>query len=246
MNSVFINILSAIAISGVITALSKIPNQQTKALLYSLPIPITIALIGSNSIATSLSISGLALTVLFLWGCYYFHVKKKKGILLTDLLLALLYVGVGYLLATYLRVSFELAIGLYFTAWLAAMYLFKGKTFSYTTAQPARSRLWVKSSTVFGIAYLLFTLKQYLAAFVVTFPYSGVFAVYENRAGLQPQAALFTRNSIAILAFFAVNHYMGNNYGPIPRYIGSWIAFGLILVLLSKFMKLSVKRLEAL
>lgn len=241
MSDIAINILSALAVSVIITSMARVKSQRVKAILYTLPFPITIALIGSNSIATSLTVTGLMLTACFLWGCYYLHNRLGYKVLYADALLAILYVIVAYGLANSLKISFWTMLAIYSSIWIFLMFLFKNRTFKYTNEKGAKTNYWIKAMTVFAIAFLLFSVHQYLAAFVVTFPYNGVFAVYENRFGLLPQAALFTRNSIALALFFVANYMVGDQYPAIVRYLLSWLAFGLTLILVNSLIKLRVK-----
>lgn len=242
MQQIIIDILSALAISVVISVMSKLHNQRAKALLYSVPIPITIALIGSKSVAGSLNISGLMLTTLFLWGCYYFHIKHKKNILVVDVMLSIFYVLTGYILVHVLHIQFLYVVAIYLASWLLCMYLFSKRSFDYTPGKVNPTNVWTKGLIIFVLAFLLFTARVYLAAFVVTFPYNGVFAVFENKAGLYPQAALFTRNSLALLAYFVANHYAGHHFGTVLRYVLSWVAFGLVLFAVNKFVKIRVEQ----
>lgn len=241
MSDITLNLISAAAISIVITLMSKVSSQKAKALLYSLPIPITIALIGSRGVASSLSISGLIITTGFLWGCYYLHTKRDWNILHADVFLSLLYVVVAYFLAKYLRISLWPVLSIYLLAWLSLITLFKRLTFTFRSVKPAATNIWLKALFIFVIAFLLFSAHQYLAAFVVTFPYNGVFAVYENRFGLYPQAALFTRNSIALAAYFVANYLAGHHVSNVMRYLCSWLAFGVVLVTVNQLIRIRVE-----
>ncbi len=241
MTNLTVDLISAASISIVITAMSKVSSQKAKALLYSIPIPITIALIGSKGIAGSLSISGLMLTASFLWSCYFLHDKKGWGILYADVFLALSYVVAAYFLAKYLKVSLWVMLGIYLLTWLALMASFKRRTFKYRKVAPATTNIWLKAFVIFVIAFLLLSAHQYLAAFIVTFPYNGVFAVYENRFGLLPQAALFTRNSLALAAYFVANYLVGHNMSGFARYAFSWAAFGVTLVAVNYFIHIRVQ-----
>jgi hypothetical protein len=98
---------------------------------------------------------------------------------------------------------------------------------------------------VFVIAFALFSAHQYLAAFVVTFPYNGVFAVYENKAGLLPQAALFTRNSLALAVYFLANYLIGTQHSALVRYAASWLTFGVVLILANWLIKVHIKDAKA-
>lgn len=221
--------------------MAKASNQKLKAILYSLPFPITIALIGSNSIATSLSISGLTLTAGFLWGCYFLHTKLKINVLLVDIVLSVLYVAVAYALAHSLKISFWAMLAIYSSGWAILMVIFRNITFKYKKVAPSKTNAYLKALIIFVIAFGLFSMHQYLAAFVVTFPYNGVFAVYENEYGLLPQAALFTRNSLALGAYFTANYLVGTHYSAPTRYAASWMAFGIVLITVNKLVKINVK-----
>ncbi len=244
MSELTINLLSALAVSSIITAMSKVHSQKLKAILYTLPFPITIALIGSNSIATSLSILGLMLTGGFLWGCYFLHFKLRLNVLYADVLLAIFYIIAAYILAQSVRISFWVMFIIFLATWMVLIILITRKTFKYRARKPAKTSVWLKAVTVFFIAFALFSAHQYLAAFVVTFPYNGVFAVYENRAGLLPQAALFTRNSLALAGYFLANYLVGNQFAATVRYIASWLVFGVVLILANRFIKVHIKETQ--
>ncbi len=230
MSDITIDLISAACISIVISLMSRVRSQKGKAVLYTLPFPITIALIGSKSIANSLSISGLMVTTGFLWGCYYLHSRRKWNILYADVLLSLLYVVVAYFLAKYLKVSLWIVLSIFLAAWATLMALFTRYTFRFSNEKPGKTNTWIKALLIFAIAFLLFSAHQYLAAFVVTFPYNGVFAVYENRFALHSQAALFTRNSLALAAYFVANYLAGHHVSSVDRYAYSWLAFGVVLI----------------
>jgi hypothetical protein len=244
MSSLTISILSALAVSCIIAAMARVHSQKLKAILYSLPFPITIALIGSHSIATSLSILGLMLTGSFLWGCYFLHGKLGIKVLYADVLLAVLYVIAAYIFAQSLHVPFWGMFAIFTAAWLVVMALFKRTTFTYHAQALAKTNAWLKAIIVFVIAFALFSAHQYLAAFVVTFPYNGVFAVYENKAGLLPQAALFTRNSLALAAYFLANYLVGAQHAALVRYTVSWLAFGIVLILVNRFVTVRIKDMK--
>ncbi len=230
----------------IISAMAKVHSQKLKAILYALPFPITIALIGSNSIATSLSISGLTLTGSFLWACYFLHAELKINILATDVVLSVLYVATAYVLAHNLKLPYWTMLGVYLAIWTTLMFLFRGVAFKYRKVAPAKTNAYLKALTIFVIAFGLFSAHQYLAAFVVTFPYNGVFAVFENRFGLLPQAALFTRNCLALAAYFSANYLVGTHYSAPIRYAASWLAFGAVLIAVNKLIKIDVRDTKSL
>lgn len=234
-----INLISALAISIVITCMVAVKDQRAKSVILVLPIPITIALLATGGRATSLSILGLALINCFIWGVYVLY-NKNWNILLADVLAAVLYVVFAYLITKTIHPTFLVVAVLYLLGWLLLIYKIKKLKLPKVTPASRTAPLPVRSGIIFVIAYLLFTFKQYLAAFVVTFPYNTIFGVYENRQNLLVQAALFTRNSIALWAYFVANYYLTLSGANWYAYVGSWTAFGIVMILVSKFFPLVI------
>ena len=239
MSSVAANLLSALAISAVISFMALLKGSKARALVYSLPIPITTALIATGGKVDRFSIIGIALVTGFLWGMYVLHQRLSWNILLADVLLAAVYVVAAYLLAKTVTVPFIIVAVGYLLLWVVAMQrLREARAAHQQTAQKA-APVWAKAIVVFGLAYALFTLKIYLATFVVTFPYSGVFAVYEGRKMLHILAIVFTRNSIAIWVFFIAYHTLNPNLDKWLVLAMSWAAYGVALVAVTKLFPLN-------
>ncbi len=224
--------------------MARVQSQKVKAILYTLPFPITIALIGSQSIATSLTIVGLMLTGGFLWGSYFFYARLRVNILFTDIALSVLYIILAYVIVRTVKVSFWVVLALFGVCWTGLMIAFRSVAFRYVDKGMSNTNPYLKAIVIFAIAFGLFSAHQYLAAFVVTFPYNGVFAVYENRNGLLPQAALFTRNSLALAAYFTANYLVGNQHNAITRYACSWLAFVIVLVAVNSLIRIKVKTIQ--
>ena len=70
----------------------------------------------------------------------------------------------------------------------------------------------------------------------MTFPFSGVFAVIESRDSLRILAALFTRNSIAVLAMFITMHYLVDEQ-LVVRLLSGLVVYSIVLGLLMRFIK---------
>ena len=214
--------------------MATLKSAKAKALVYSIPIPITVALIASGGKANSLSIIGLMLTTAFLWSVYYLHNKRHWHVLSADIMLAVLYVAVAYVLAKIVHINFVAIVSLYIAGWLTLMAKINNLKPVTLSRKRAATNPWIKATMVFVIAFVLFTLKQYLAAFVVTFPYNGVFAVYENSGILQSLSAVFTRNSIALCSFFIADYAVGLHADKWLALVASWAVFGVVLVGVSK------------
>jgi hypothetical protein len=196
-------LLSAGAITIIICLMVVLKIPTARALVYSLPIPITIALIDTGAHVDSFNVIGIALLGAFLLGMLLLHGQLGWNIVLVDVLLATAYVLAAYLLSRLISPSFAVAAVAYGALWILVMLKLNALEPLPPGPTNRRAPIWVKAILVFGMAYALLSLRRYFAAFVVTFPYSGVFAVYEGRTMLPLLAATFFRNSLAILALFA-------------------------------------------
>ncbi len=234
MDDIFLNIISAIAIGLIIFTMSLLKRGHLKALVYSLPIPITIALVATNGHVNETNVIGLIILCLFLWATYW-QVNRNVNIYLADILASLGYIVVGYVAISYIKIPFFAISLVYLAAWLLFVLLYK-HTVEKKAEAPAKIQPILKLPVVTLLAFVLLSLKSYLAGIVVTFPFSGVFAVVESRHTLRTLAAVFTRNSIAILGLFLVMHSLDSiNLGL--RILIGWLVYFAILIIAIKIVK---------
>lgn len=205
----------AILIGGVIGWMTLIKDPKTKALVYSLPLPIVFAYLATGSPISSLNIVGLSLVLVFLWSAYYFHSVLKWNIFISDILSATVYMALGFGAVYGLpAVAFEAVIFIYMLLWICFCLLYRPVDTFHASATSDRIHPSIKFTGATILSFVLLRAKSLLAEIIVTFPFSGVFAVIESRRSLATQAAIVTRNSPAVLAMFAVLHY---GQATIPR-----------------------------
>jgi hypothetical protein len=229
-----LNLVSAVAIGLIISVMALIHDVRLKALVYSFPIPITIALIATHGVVTAGTIFGLANVCGFLWLVYILHQRRGIQIVAADILGALVYVIVGYGITKLIHVPFYSAVALYIVFWVVAMVILQRHHSVQKPGNPLALPVAVKGIGTTAIAYILFTLKDLLSAIVVTFPFSGVFTVIEAKQNLSVLARVITRNSLAILGLFVVVYALGPGIHLALRLIIGWVAFGVILKLVQK------------
>ncbi|MEV6350493.1 hypothetical protein [Actinoplanes sp. NPDC051851] len=195
-------IVSALLIAAVVLAVRLVSSVRLKAAVYSLPIPMTLALLGSGGHVDARHLLGVVLLVLFFVtvGTLY---RRGVPILLAD--------GLG--VAAYLLVAWPLTAldRLPFLPVLAAVVLLW--TIAAARRPPglraAPERLGPLSVLlVVGAALLTAPLGGALQGFVVTFPYSGVLVVVETRRSLAAFTRQFARAALALVAFLAAFHYV--------------------------------------
>lgn len=229
-----VNLVSAAAIGTIIFVMSLLKSGYLKALVYSLPIPITIALVATNGRINTSNVIGLALLTLFLWSVYWL-VKRRMNIYLADIAASALYIGLGYGAIKLIHIPFIISVIIYLLVWIIFTVTHKHRneqSIKLVSKLPPLTKLPI----VTALAFLLLSLKNLLAGVVVTFPYSGVFAVVESRSTLLTLAATFTRNSIAILAMFITMFYLNSLVLGIRIALG-WIVYVVVLISVSKVAK---------
>lgn len=232
MHLTLVNTVSALAISLIIYCMAVVKSSRVKALVYSLPIPITIALIATGGKVDSSNIIGLLLLCLFLWLVRLLYVYKLP-LLAADVTSAVLYVVVGFALIKGISLSFGVVCLAYTVLWLVFVLIYRPSKEVQREA-PQKIKPVPKAVIVFALALVLLTLKSYLAGVVVTFPFSGVFAVVEGKNILKTLAAVFSRNSLAILIFFITFYSIHSKTGLWPALLLGWVVYAIALSVITK------------
>lgn len=229
------NAIMALIIMGVILLIAVVKNPHVKAIVYGLPIPITAALLASRNGVGETHVIGLVLLVGFLWSVYYLY-SRGWHIILADIISAGLYVGIGFALAKSIHLTFGFVVVLSVFAWIAAMLFLRHQQTIEEQNQVSGQKisLWIKALVVFSVAYFLLETKDLLSGIIVTFPFSGVFAVVEMKANLKTLAREFTKNSLAILAFFITVWYLGDSLGIMMAVVVGWGIYFATFQLLKK------------
>lgn len=238
MTDIELNIISASAIGLVILAMAVIKNGRLKAFVYSLPIPITVTLVATGGNVNANHPAGLLLASLFLWSVFVLNRSGKVNIFLSDIIAALCYIGVGYSLIQIINISFYWAALIYLILWLVFVFIYRPQNQKEDSQPASKISPIVKFIIVFIFAYVLLSLKSYLSSVIVTFPFSGVFAVVEGREILETLAATFARNSLAILAMFAVMYALDDIHLGM-RIAASWGVYLIVLKIITVLFPMS-------
>lgn len=240
MNDIIFNSLFALVIGIVIAIIASVKSTKMKALIYSLPIPMTLALIATGGHVDTSHLLGLLLVALFLW---LVTLLKSKGIhiILADIVSAIAYVGAGYILVTYTDIPFFVAVIGYALLWLLFIVFYREKKFKESRKNSAKISPIIKFPIVSAVAFLLLNLKSLLSGVIVTFPFSGVFAVIETQNMLRTLSATFARNSLGILVFF-VAMYLTDGLNLAVRLLIGWGVYLLVLKLITRFVVLKTAK----
>ncbi|MGC4755758.1 hypothetical protein [Micromonospora trifolii] len=212
---------AVLLVTAVVWAVSVIRSVRLRALVYSLPLPMTLALLTTDYRVDGAQVLGVLGLNLFFVTVAVTHQLWRWPILLADVAGIAVYVALSAgLLAV--DIPFEVALAGALVLWLAAILWLRrrARRSAGTRAAPAEEAVAVAETRPDGLPALLklvvifvgAVLTQLLGAvlrgMVVTFPYSGVLVAVEARRQLAEFSRHFARNSLALVGFLTAYHYL--------------------------------------
>lgn len=230
----YLNIFSALAVGILIGLMAMVQSVRLKATIYALPIPITVALIATQGAVNSSNIIGLMLICGFIWMVKYLHGHHKLHIVTSDIIAAITYLSAGYITVRFLSVSFTWLIFIYCISWALIMWLYQKRPVTEKLTKPDPTPPVIKGTGATLLSLPLFYLKDVLAGIVVTFPYSGVFAVIETRHNLATFLRIVIRNSLAILALFVAIYPLQEVLPLVLNLFIGWSAYFAVFAIIRK------------
>ncbi|RNL98192.1 hypothetical protein EFE23_15620 [Micromonospora solifontis] len=228
-------------VTAVVWAVSVIRSVRVRAFVYSLPLPMTLALVTTGHRVDGAQLLGVVGLNLFFVAVAVTHRRWRWPILLADLAGVAAYVALS---AGVLAVPLPFEATLAGTAalWAVAMGLLRRRAAAApapagpasgepSERPPAAGRDGLaapaKLLVIFVGAVLTGLLGELLRGMVVTFPYSGVLVAVEARRQLADFTRHFARNSLALVGFLAAYHYL-QDVSPAVALAVAWGAFGLV------------------
>lgn len=213
------SLLTAVLVTAVVWAVGMIRSLRWKALAYSLPLPITLILLSSGMRVDASQIVGVVLLNVFF---YTVAAAFRLGLPIwaADLVGIGVYIGLSWSTVALGALPFWPVLAGAAVIW-AAFLPFRPPA---TTTPPATGNPLLRLGVLFAVTLSVVALAGALRGLVVTFPYSGVLVAVEVRRFLSDFARHFTRNSVALLAFFAA-HYATQHHGTAWALTAAWAAF---------------------
>jgi len=213
----------AALLAALVTAISKIHSPRWKTFVYAIPIPFTLAfLVGSKPLSCSHAIGGLSIHI-FLWSIWGLHKRTGWPVYVIDIFMALVYlVGVRAVAGSLENNSDLLFYGLItfgITFSIATHWLPIVEEQGHVSPMPAPKKFLL----VFLVSATLFALKNTFGSAVATFPYLGVFTVFECRHSLYTLSKRFGRLSIAFMVLLASLRFF-QEHVPMPQALAlAWL-----------------------
>ncbi|MGW5669285.1 hypothetical protein [Micromonospora sp. NPDC003776] len=226
---------AVVVVTAVVWAVSLIQSVRVRAFIYSLPLPMTLALVATGHRVNGAQLLGVLGLNLFFLTVAVTHRRWRWPILLADLAGVAAYVALSVGLRA-VPPPFEVALAGTVALWAVAMALLGRRPptapVSAAAAQPPAERRGglaapVKLAVILVGAVLTGLLGELLRGMVVTFPYAGVLVAVEARRQLVDFTRHFARNSLALVGFLAGYHYL-QDVSPGAALAAGWAAFGLL------------------
>ncbi|MGN9892102.1 hypothetical protein [Micromonospora sp. L31] len=224
---------AVLLVTAVVWAVSVIRSVRLRAFVYSLPLPMTLALVTTDHRVDGAQLLGVLGLNLFFVTVALTHHRLRWPILLADLAGIAAYVALSAgLLAV--PVPFGPALAGTLALWLLAMVVLRRRARAVPApperpvdARPDSLPAPAKLAVIFAGAVLTGLLGQLLRGMVVTFPYSGVLVAVEARRQLVDFSRHFARNSLALVGFLTAYHHL-QDASPVVALAGGWAAFALL------------------
>ncbi|WP_101254695.1 hypothetical protein [Streptomyces barkulensis] len=209
------------AVTLTVWSVSMIRSVRWRALVYSLPIPITVVLLVNPVRVDGGQLLGVVALNVFFAVIALLHTRWGWHIALADLAGVLVYIALGRAIALFGPVPLAPVLVVVCAAWAVAVVLLPPAP-GPAPEPPSRAGPLVKLGTAAGGSMVMVAAGQYLKGLVVTFPYSGVLTAIETRHDLVRFARHFTRNSISLVAFFTA-YQMVQQQGRPAALAAGWL-----------------------
>jgi hypothetical protein len=216
------------------TAIAYLHAPRWKALVLTLPIPFTLATLALGGTVDATNVMGLVLLLGFMHGVRLLYVRLGVPIIVSIVVCAAAYCGVGSLLRWVLPTG-TLAF------WLlgAVVFLLAGVLYLVTPhrVEPGhRSPLpvYVKFTVVLVVVAGLVALKSVLHGFITVFPMVGVIAVYEARKSLWTICRQIPLLMLTLLLMMATIRLLESRIGVAGALAAAWAVFFAALLPLTK------------
>jgi len=208
------------------TLIAYVYRPRWKALLYSLPLPFTLATMALGRRAGVTNASGLLLLLGYGYGVYWLHRGVRVHIVLAIAAAAAAYCAMGVALAPVLPdtdAAFWVACAAVVAVGLA---FFLAVPHREEPGHKTPLPVWVKLPVVALVILGLIAMKQALGGFMTVFPMVGVVAAYEKRYSLWTFARQMPVIMLAVVPLMAASRLAAPHVGLGPSLLLGWVTFG--------------------
>lgn len=233
-----------IVVSGMSLAMAKIHHPKWKALMLALPIPFSLAFLAVGRRADATNMSGVFLLLIFTHGVRLLHVRFGRNIILSIAASALIYCGIGTLLAGRLSTGDMPFL-------LSSLFVF-GVALALIIRLPRHDEpggrtplpVWAKLPIIMGIVFVLIVIKQWLRGFMTVFPMVGILGAYEARFCLWTVCRQIPVVMLCFIPMLTILRYMEPILGTAGALVLGWGAYLVVLLFTNRMAGLSAPKIR--
>jgi len=221
-----------VVVSAMATAMAYIRKPVLKAAIYLVPLPFTAAAISAGFEVEVTHALGVLLIPTFIWTVRWLHLKGGLPVVVADVVGAGAYCAAGWTLVRVVPrsdLSFWAVVGL-----SVASGLVLGRVVPNRQETAHRTSLPVALKVPLGVVVVLclVALKGALRGVMTTFPYVGVFAVYEARHSLwtlgRASSRLLILLPVLLIATKLMQHWVGLGWALALGWLAYLVALPLV------------------
>lgn len=226
MNPLFVGALLTAYVAFLSLVVGRLPSTRLRAVVYSIPIPISMLSILEPELVEPNVIFGLIVNASFFW-CVAAGDRSRFPRWLSTAFATFVYVGISWFMAGYLHLSLLVAIVLSVGFWIGLQPLVR-RIPPYPVSPVANvgpRRLVIVFTTATGAV----SLAGILGPFVVTFPFTGITMALTYPGSTVPFARTFWLNGLPPLMAYGIGLVVASEVG-LPMWgavlcgLGSWLA----------------------
>lgn len=231
-------IILASVVTLSILLISSIDSPKLRATIYSMPIPITVILIGSGGNVNTTHLTGLIDVTLFIISVWF--LTKKLSLHIVPALVAgvILYVLTGLLFRPLVEVPFLVSYFVLSILWLLTIIVppkIDSIHYKKVIDRLEPKDYAIRGVVVFSLAAAVMSIKSLILGAATTFPFNGIFTVYVMRDQLPVLIAEILRNLFALFNFLLAIWIFQPITGLLPALAIGWIIELIILYSIVNF-----------
>ncbi|GAA2399333.1 hypothetical protein Cme02nite_08200 [Catellatospora methionotrophica] len=196
-------LVSCLVVTLIVWTISLIRSVRLRAVVYSLPIPMTLVLLATPTVVDGAQLLGVVALNLFFVVVAVAHHRFGWPILVADAVGVATYVALGASIAAVAPWPLAPTLVAVVLGWIAVNAVLARRPGDDAPARPDLRPAAVKLAIAFGGSVLTIALGGVLHGLVVTFPYAGVLVAVESRADLPQFCRHFAYSCLGMIAFVA-------------------------------------------
>jgi hypothetical protein len=230
------DIVWVLFVSAQATIVAYVYEPRWKALIMNLPISFTLATLAVGRDVDITNVVGLLVLLCFFHCVRLLRYRLKIPIILAIVISALGYCAAGAILARILPRT--TAVFWVATALISvfAYYLYYITPHRAEPGHRSPLPIWLKLPIISAVILFLISVKSMLLGFVTVFPLMGVVTSYEARHSLWTICRQGPIIMLTIIPMMLVCRLVQSHLGLIPALLIGWVAFFVVLFLLTKSM----------